>query len=301
MTQDPSTLIQTSALDNRRTAMLVMGATFVLAYLVYHPIIQQMIYTWRAYPDYSHGFLIVPLAIYFAYERRYQLQAAQLGGSWWGVVLLTAGVGALLVGELGGLLTALRSGFVFTIMGLVLLLAGRQIFQILLFPLLFTFLMVPLPQSLVNIVAFPLQLIAASWAVSGLQLISIPALLEGNIIHLAHTELFVADACSGLRSLMALLTLGVVFAHFFRPGRVIQQCVLVTSTIPIAIVVNAFRVFLTGFLAHHWGRESATGFIHEFQGMITFSLAFVLLLGEARLLKDFFSRSPESATPGAIS
>lgn len=298
MTQDPSTLMRPAGLDNRRTATIVMGATCLLATLVYQPIIQQMIQTWRAYPDYSHGFLIVPLAAYFAYEKRYQLRAARLGGSWWGAALLAAGVGALLVGELGGLLTALRSGFVFTIMGLVLLLAGKAVFRILLFPLLFTFLMVPLPQSLVNIVAFPLQLIAASWAVGGLQFFGIPALLEGNIIHLAHTQLFVADACSGLRSLMALLTLGVVFAYFFRRGHAIQQLVLVASTIPIAIVVNAFRVFLTGYIAHHWGRELATGIIHEFQGMITFSLAFVVLLAEARILRDFFTRSPLAEVSG---
>jgi exosortase len=169
-------------------------------------------------------------------------------------------------------------------MGLVLLLAGKQVFEILLFPMAFLFLMVPLPQSLVNIIAFPLQLIAAGWAVSSLQAFGIPSLLEGNIIHLAHTQLFVAEACSGLRSLMALLTLGVVFAQFFRAGRLFQQSILVLSAIPIAIVVNAVRVSLTGILTHNFGPEAAGGFIHDFQGIITFSMAFIMLLGEAQLL-----------------
>jgi exosortase len=166
--------------------------------------------------------------------------------------------------------------------------------MLLLFPLSFLLLMVPLPQSLVNVVAFPLQLIAAEWAVSILHMIGIPVLLEGNIIHLAGGDLFVAEACSGLRSLMALLTLGVVFAHFFRRESLFQQIVLVASTIPIAIMVNALRVALTGVLAHEYGQTTATGFIHEFQGLITFSIAFFLLLAESKFLRRFI-RQPDDA------
>ena len=127
---------------------------------------------------------------------------------------------------------------------------------------------------------------AAKFAVLSLQQLGIPALVEGNIIHLAHTELFVHEACSGLRSLMALITLGVVFAYFFKRGVLWMQLFLVASTIPIAIVVNAFRVALTGYLTHHFGEEAAVGAIHDFQGIFTFGLAFFMLLGEGRLL-DF--------------
>jgi len=267
----------------QKTAYAVFG-TIALATWVFYPVLHHMYRTWRADPDYSHGLLIVPLSLYFAYEKLPQLKRAPIAGSWWGVAILTVGVISVCIGELGGLLTALRSGYVFALMGLVLLLAGRQVFEILLFPMCFLFLMVPLPQSLVNIIAFPLQLIAASWAVSSLQAFGIPALLEGNIIHLAHTQLFVAEACSGLRSLMALLTLGVVFAQFFRRGQLVQQSILVVSTIPIAIFVNASRVSITGVLTHNFGRETATGFIHDFQGLITFSMAFIMLLGQAKLL-----------------
>ena len=204
-------------LVKRNTAIAFLVTISLLAY-VYNPVLMLMIRTWRADPDYSHGFLIVPLALYFAYEKTPKLRRAKIEGSWWGVAILAFGVFALCIGVLGGLLTAARSGFVITLIGLVLLLAGKEVFRILLFPMAFLFLMVPLPTTLVNIIAFPLQLVAANWAVSTLQSLGIPSLLEGNIIHLAHTQLFVAQACSGLRSLMALLTLGVVFAQFFRPG-----------------------------------------------------------------------------------
>ena len=124
--------------------------------------------------------------------------------------------------------------------------------------MLFLFFMVPLPQSLVNVVAFPLQLIAADFAVETLHLLHIPALREGNIIHLADTQLFVAEACAGLRSLMALGALAVVFAYFFRKNP-IERVIIVASAIPIAIFVNAFRVALTGYLAHRMGSAAAQG------------------------------------------
>ncbi|MDG2335579.1 MAG: exosortase/archaeosortase family protein [Myxococcota bacterium] len=261
--------------------------------IVYMPILLSMVDHWRIVADYSHGFLIVPLALVFAYEKKYHLMAAKVEGDWWGVALLLIGLGLLAVGQLGSLLAPLRAGYVFSVMGLILLLLGREIFMLLLFPMAFLLLMIPLPQSLVNVVAFPLQLIAAQWAVSLLQAIGIPVLLEGNIIHLAGGDLFVAEACSGLRSLMALLTLGVVFAHFFQRNHLPLQIILVASTIPIAIIVNSLRVAATGLLAHGYGQEAASGFIHEFQGLITFSLAFLLLMGESKLINRFQRAQPE--------
>ncbi len=284
MSESPVAAEGVASTSLRQKTTIAVLVTLALTTYVFYPTLILMFRVWRANPDYSHGLLIVPLALYFAYGKTPQLRRAPVEGSWWGVAVLAAGLLAMSIGELGSLLTALRGGYVLTLMGLVLLLAGRRVFEILLFPMSFLFLMIPLPQSLVNIVAFPLQLIAAGWAVGSLHMLGIPALLEGNIIHLAHTQLFVAEACSGLRSLMALLTLGVVFAQFFRPGRLGQQVVLVVSTVPIAIVVNAVRVALTGILAHNFGQETATGVIHEFQGLITFSMAFVMLLAEARLL-----------------
>lgn len=288
-----------SLLTSRRGVTYQVLALVGLLTIVYLPILQAMVHHWKVVPDYSHGFLIVPLALYFAYEKKYKLDAAPIDGSWWGVVPLVAGVALLSVGQLGSLLTPLRAGYVFTLMGLILLLFGFPIFRLLLFPLSFLLLMVPLPQSLVNVVAFPLQLIAAKWAVWALQLAGTPVLLEGNIIHLAGGQLFVAEACSGLRSLMALLTLGIVFAHFFRKRRPAQQVILIASTIPIAIFVNAVRVALTGVLAGYFGHEVAGGVIHDFQGMITFSLAFIILLVLASALERFRgARSPRTGRSG---
>ncbi len=269
---------------DRRTLVYGACAFIVLLFGVYFPILRNMVHHWSVVEDYQHGFIIVPLALFFAYERRWDLEDAPIKGSWLGLIPMFIGLTSLTIGRLGTELMTMRSGFVFTLIGLVILLLGREIFKILAFPLFFLFLMVPLPQSLVNTIAFPLQLIAAKFAVWSLQELGIPALVEGNIIHLAHTELFVHEACSGLRSLMALVTLGVVFAYFFKRGALWIKLFLVASTIPIAIFVNAFRVALTGFLAHHFGEAAATGAIHDFQGIFTFGLAFFMLMGEARLI-----------------
>ncbi|MED5263154.1 MAG: exosortase/archaeosortase family protein [Myxococcota bacterium] len=280
--------------------MLISGLVVIAAGIALaSPILHYMVLHWLSSDgDYTHGLMIIPLALYFAFERRDRLRQVPIETSWWGLVPLTLGSIALAIGRLGVELTSMRSGVILTGIGLVLLLFGRQVFRVLAFPLLFLFLMVPLPQSLVNTIAFPLQLLAAQMAVSALHLLGIPALLEGNIIHLAHSELFVAQACSGLRSLMALITLGVVFAYFLERG-IVRRAIIIASTIPIAILVNALRVALTAILAHHYGSTVATGAIHDYQGLIMFGFAFLLLLAETNLLKalPWWREAPGSGGP----
>jgi exosortase len=273
----------------RRTSILYAGAASALAFGIFGPILYYMFLHWGKVDDYSHGFLVGPLALYFAWERRHDLRRANIRPSWWGLIPLAVGSLALMIGRLGVELTAMRASFVLTLIGLQILLLGRDVFRILAFPLLFLFFMVPLPQSFVNVVAFPLQLIAADFAVETLHLLHIPALREGNIIHLVDTQLFVAEACAGLHSLMALGMLAVLFAYYFRKNRT-EQVIIVASAIPIAIFVNAFRVALTGYLAHRIGSAAAEGLIHQTEGIFTFGLAFGLLLVEAWLLSMFWPR-----------
>jgi len=280
----------TRAARERRTSILYAGATSALALGIFGPILYHMVRHWSAVDDYSHGFLVAPLALYFVWERRHVLRRAAIRPCWWGLLPLALGSLSLMIGRLGVELTSMRVAFVLTLIGLQILLLGREVFRVLAFPMLFLFFMVPLPQSFVNVVAFPLQLIAADFAVETLHLLHIPALREGNIIHLAETQLFVAEACAGLRSLMALATLAVVFAYFFRKNP-IERIIIVASAIPIAIFVNAFRVALTGFLAHRMGAVAAQGLIHQTEGFFTFGLAFGLLLVEAWLLSMFWPSS----------
>jgi len=284
------------ALASTRANTPFIPSLFILMGLgaLYAPILYYMVQHWKVDSDYSYGFIVAPLAIYFAWPRLTRISREELVSSWWGLLPLGLSTLALTVGRLGGELMAMRVSFVLALIGLVLLLFGVEIFRKLAFPLLFLFLMIPLPASVLNVIAFPLQLFAADRAVDMLYWMHIPALREGNIIHLPENTLFVEQACSGLRSVMALVTLGVIFAYFFRK-RLAERIILVLSTIPIAVLVNAFRVMLTGALTYKFGEQMAEGFLHEFQGLITFSLAFLLLLIEAKALGYLFDFASNEA------
>jgi exosortase len=305
VTSDASTAEEASAPaqgfdpEARRFAVGATALTIALAMGIFAPILYYLVRHWKIVPDYSHGFLVAPLAVYFAWERREHLKRIPIDQSWWGLVPLALGALALAIGRLGVELMAMRTAFVLTVIGLVMLLLGWRMFRALAFPLLFLFLMIPLPQSLANTITFPLQLIASDLAMTPLYWLEIPALREGNIIHLAGTQLLVAEACSGLRSVMALGTLGVVFAYFFRKN-MIERILIVLSTLPIAILVNAFRVALTGYLTHRFGQAAAEGIIHQTEGFFTFGLAFCLLLLEAWLLQRLWPRSWRRSRPGGV-
>jgi len=272
-----------AGIGSRRSAIIASAVTSAIAIAVFAPILYYMVLHWGAGPDYSHGYLIVPLAIYFAWERRRKLAQTPIEPSWYGIIPIALGALALMVGRLGVELMSMRVAFVLTLIGLQVLLLGLRMSRLLAFPLCFLFLMVPLPQSLVNVIAFPLQLVAADLAVSALHSFGLPVLREGNILHLPSYRLFVAEACSGLHSLMALGTLGIVFAYFFRKSW-LERVILVASTIPIAVVVNAIRVALTSVLTYVWGPQMAEGAIHQTEGFFTFAMAFALLMLEASLL-----------------
>jgi exosortase len=256
---------------------LLIAVFTVLLGLLYHNIAVRLVEQWYADPDYSHGFLVPFVSAYLAWERWDKLKRLPAKPSLWGIGVLTVGLLMLLLGTLGAELYLQRSSFLVVVSGLVLLLLGHDVLRVLLFPIAFLFFMIPLPAIVMNELAFPLQLFAAKTAAFCLFNFGIPILREGNVIVLAGTTLEVAEACSGIRSLQALLALGVFYAYFSQ--RVMwKRWLLVILSVPIAIIANAFRVSGTGMLAHYWGPEAAEGFYHTFSGWLIFLLAFVLLL-----------------------
>jgi exosortase len=256
--------------------VLVLGA-------LYAPVVPRLVSQWAAEDDYTHGFLILPLSLFFVWERRTKLLAMAIRPSPAGVVLLACGLLMLVVGSVGAELFLQRSSLIVVLAGLVWLLLGTAYLRELAFPLAFLVFMVPLPAIVMNAVAFPLQLFAAQSATFCMQVAGIPVLREGNTIVLSNTTLEVVEACSGIRSLQALLALGAVYG-FFTQKATWKRWALVVLSVPIAIAANAFRVAGTGFLAHFVGPEAAQGFYHSFAGWIVFAVAFVLLLGAGSLL-----------------
>jgi len=252
---------------------LVLAVCF--AYL-YHPIITKLVHDWYTDDNYSHGFLIIPIALYFVWERRARLREAERKPSSLGLAVVLGSLAVLLAGILGSELFLTRISILGTIAGVILFLYGWNHLKILMFPLTFLILMIPIPAIIFNRVAFPLQLLASRFGEMALMLFQIPVLREGNVINLANTSLEVAEACSGIRSLISLLTLGIVLGYF-TDSRICVRIVLAIGTIPIAIAANGIRVAGTGIAAHYYGPDAAQGFFHSFSGWIIFIAAFLMM------------------------
>ena len=260
-----------------------------LLLFLYWGVFQGLLSDWYNDPDYSHGFLVPLLSAYFIWERWDILKKNESRPNLFGAVVLGMGLFLLTVGLIGAELYVQRFSLLVVLAGLVLLIGGWQYVWALSLPIGFLIFMIPLPAIIVNTIAFPLQLFAAKVAELCLFSLGIPVLREGNLIVLAGTTLEVAEACSGLRSLLSLLALGTVYGYFSQET-LWKRWVLVLLSIPIAIVANASRVTGTGLLAHYFGVESAQGFYHTFEGWIVFVVAFVLLFVCGMVLQKISSQ-----------
>ena len=279
-------------------ARLLAGtALIVLALgLVFWQVFVRLVDAWIVDGNYSHGFLIVPIAMYFVWERRQKLAAAPLAPSALGLVLLGGGIAVLLAGLWGSELFLSRVALLPVIAGVVLFLLGWNHLRILAFPIAFLFLMIPIPAIIFNQIAFPLQMFASrvgEWSISAA---GIPVLREGNVLILAHTTLEVAEACSGIRSLVSLITLGIVYGYFM-DKRSWVRVLIVASAVPVAILANGARVAGTGMAAHWIGKEAAEGFFHEFSGWIVFLFAFVMILAIQKFIVKVAPKPAEALRP----
>ena len=185
-----------------------------------------------------------------------------------------------------------------TLAGITLFLFGWQTLRMSRLPAGILLLMIPLPAIMFNQIAFPLQLLASELGESVIGAARIPVLREGNVLILANTTLEVAEACSGIRSLISLLTLGIVFGYFIDSRRP-SVTLIALSTIPIAIFANGVRVAGTGIAAHYFGSAAAEGFFHEFSGWLLFLVAFALLALAQRIIISSIPAQPFSVKPEA--
>jgi len=267
------------------TSRQLTGVFVILAglALVFWRVFGRLVDAWINDGNYSHGFLIIPIALYFVWERRARLAAAPIRPSWFGLVMLAGGILILLAGLWGSELFLSRVALLPVIAGILVFLYGWQHFKILFFPLAFLLLMIPIPQIIFNQIAFPLQLLASKLGEATISMVGIPVLREGNVLQLPSTALEVAEACSGIRSLVSLITLGIAYGYFM-DRRVWVRVLIVLSTIPVAIVANGARVAATGMAAEWIGPDAAQGFFHEFSGWIVFIFAFVMILTIQRLI-----------------
>lgn len=286
------------SLNAKKTAAVIL-VTSAFA-LMYGQVFRGLVHAWINDGNYSHGFLVVPIAGYLVWERRARLQALTPRPTWVGLVVLAAGLFVLLAGLYGSELFLSRVSMIGTLAGVILFLFGWTCLRIVMFPLAFLLLMIPLPTLIFNQIALPLQFFASRVGESVIAAAGIPVLREGNVLVLANTSLEVAEACSGIRSLVSLITLGLVYGYAVDPRSGVRAAI-VLSTIPIAVLANGARVAGTGILAHYWGAEAAQGFFHEFSGWVVFVVAFIMILGVQRIIVRLAPRRRPSGGGGAPS
>jgi exosortase len=254
----------------------------LLAYL-YGSIFVRLASQWSHDPNFSHGFFVPAFALYVLWERRETLARLDPRPAWSGFWLLLAGLLCLMVGVLGAELYLSRVSIVPVLGGLVVLFLGWRCLRAAAFPWLFLLLMIPPPALVFNQITFPLQIFASEAAANLLPLLGVPVLREGNVIHLPAMALEVAEACSGIRSLMSLVTLAVMYGYVLENRRSLR-ILLALVAVPIAVAANSLRIVGTGLLVQYWDPDKAEGFFHTFSGWIIFVVSILLLFAVRRVL-----------------
>lgn len=257
--------------------------TTTLILTVYAQVLPSMVAQWYADPNYSHGFLVPLIAAYFVFEKRHLLSPTESTPWTPGFAVVTLGLVQLIGGRLAGELFTQRSSLVIVLCGAVLYFFGIQLFREIKGPLLYLLFMVPLPYIVYDSIAFPLKMLVTRISVFTLKSGGIAVQQEGNILMFPNLNLEVADACSGIRSLMTLTALAVAYVFIIKTTS-FRRVIIVLCTIPVAIVTNVVRVTVTGFLSERYGSAAAEGFFHEFAGIVVFVLGLVLIVTIGELL-----------------
>lgn len=272
-----------------RELLLKFSLLLSMWWIAFFPLYPGLLEVWLQNSNNSHGLLVPFISLYFIWQLRDKVASLEAESSFCGVVVLVISLLLYLVSYIGSVTFVARLMMVFSLYGLILATLGKKIFKILRFPLLFLIFLVPVPESIVNEISLPLQLIATSVSAYLLQAIAIPVYQEGNLLYFVQTQLEVAQACSGIRSIVSLGMLSVIFAYLSE-GALWSKIVLIVSTIPIAFITNILRVTVTGLLANFYGERVAQGFIHDFSGFVVFFFGLMLLYGEFFLLSYFSTK-----------
>ncbi|MGA9883709.1 MAG: exosortase/archaeosortase family protein [Candidatus Acidiferrales bacterium] len=248
-----------------------------LVILLYGDILKALVQNWWTDPDYGHGFFVVPFSAFVLWRSRRRWMKTEIKPNNFGLIVMLGAIALLFLGSLGAELFTSRFSMLVLLAGMVIFLAGWKFVRAIWFPLGFLVFMIPLPVIIYNEVAFPLQLITSRFAAFLLGLAQVPVLRDGNILRFSNYSLGVVQACSGIRSLISLIVLAVIYLHFTEPRRWARYF-LIALAVPIAIISNAVRIMVAGMMAHRFGPAAAEGFLHGFSGVVIFSASLTLIL-----------------------
>ena len=252
-----------------------------LLILCYAPILYRMVMQWANDEDMGHGFFVPVISAIIIWQRRHTLRQIPRKSNAWGLLLVVIAALQELAATLGAELFTARLAFVISLFGVVLFLGGKNWVKALLFPLLLLLFMIPIPQIIYARLTLGLQQLASHLAEIMIGWMGIPVIRTGNLLELPSQTLNIVDACSGIRSLLSLTFLSLIYAYF-TDKRIWMRWALLISTVPIAIGANAIRVALTGLLSEI-NTNLARGLFHEVEGYIVFVVALGALLVTHRL------------------
>jgi len=273
--------------------MLWPAITSGLLVLLYAPVLRGLAVQWTTDPDYSFGFFVPMFSGYILWRQRGRLLDKETRPSNFGLLVMIGAICLLLLGSLGAELFTTRFSLLVLLSGMILFLLGWEVLRMVSFPLAFLTFMIPIPAIIYNQITFPMQLLASRLASSWLELVQVPVLRNGNILVLSSYSLEVVEACSGVRSLMTLISLAFAYGYLVESRRWVR-CVLALLMVPSAIVTNAIRVTIVGILAHKFGPATAEGFLHLFSGWLIFLSALVLLFLFHRTLRYVLESQKEA-------
>jgi exosortase len=278
-TQTVPTAAEPAAQPGQTTASLLsrvpksawgpFAVVLLLLFALYLRVGIKLVVDWYNIADYSHGFLVPLFSAFLLWDKRSQIAATPIRPSWAGVPFVALGLLILIFGIYGVDLFTTRFSFVVLVASLVWTFFGSAMLRTLRFPILVLLLAIPFPAIIFNQITFPLQLMASRLASMILPLLGVPTLQEGNVIQLPIMKLEVAEACSGIRSLMSLFTLAVFYGYFLEKTTA-RRIILALASIPIAVAANVARIVGTGLCVQYWDPSKALGFFHEFSGWVMF-------------------------------
>ena len=254
-----------------------------LSFWLYWDGLAEAVLRWQLQEEYSHGYIIPLVSLYILWERRFQIAASYQNFSWWGLPIIALALAVLLVGEISALYMLIHYSFILLLLGLSIAFLGSATRHTWV-PIALLGFAVPLPYFIEVILTSKLQLLSSQLGVEIIRLCRIPVFLSGNIIDLGNYQLQVVEACSGLRYLFPLMSLGFIGAYLYQAS-LWKKALLFLSTVPITIFMNSLRIAITGLLVDNWGTEMAEGFLHDFEGWLIFMacgglmLFLVLLMG----------------------
>ncbi|MHC4596082.1 MAG: exosortase/archaeosortase family protein [Planctomycetota bacterium] len=279
--------------DNLLRLVSVTLMLLAVTVLSYWSTIADLFKEWQGNDDYSAGQLVPLIALFLVWRERKTLRRCMLKPCWWGITLLILAQAARFYGLLFMYESAERYSLVLTAAGLVLMVAGWQVFRSVSWILLFLFLMVPLPGRVHNFISGPLQKIATTGSVFLLEAFGVRVSQQGNIVMLnEETPMAVAEACSGLRMLTAFIIITAFMAYMVNRSRR-RKAVLLLSSIPVAVMCNILRLCITAVLILLVSTEVAEKFFHDFAGLAMMPVAVLLMFGELWLMDKLTVPEPD--------